>query len=719
MPEYLAPGVYVEERPGPRVIEGVSTSTVGLVGMTERGPVGGPPILVTSFGEFERRFGSYLRPREGQGYLHGYLALAMRHFFDNGGKRAFVVRSFGWRSAAPERRADDYRRLRLGTGAVARLRASAPSGAERIYVTSLRGYRAGASRVLPDATGGAGGEAGIEVAGVEPRTGVVRLASRLAQPLRVESAFVRLTETVGPSDTILYAREPGVWGEDVRVQIRPASGPRVEVTGPLEAGEGEAEGERGPRLRVASAATFYPGAAIEITAEPGDEGGAARTSGPVTTAYATVRRVVGDTLILEPSEGLAAAAGARITAAVAEVEILVSWRTELERFRGSWWYMDPAGEPPLGMTPAQRDEFNATRSAWWALQKRSRLVMLAPPATSGDAPPSEQVPAPPYDPANPMASHPTTATGAAEPLGPAPGIAVGQPDALPTDIDYVGEPAGKNPTGIAALAQEEEIAVVCVPGVTSTNVQAALVQHAELLKYRVAVLDGPRDADIAAIRQHRGTFDSSYAALYYPWVQVMDPRTGDTILAPPSGIVLGVYARNDAERGVHKAPANEIARGATGLAAQVTHGDQEILNPEGINALRDFRAQERGIRIWGARTLSSDPQWKYLNVRRLFVFLERSIDRGTQWVVFEPNGPDLWGQVKRTVETFLDARWRDGALLGARAEDAYYVKVDRSTMSDEDIANGRLVCEIGVSPSRPAEFVIFRIGQFTATAPAT
>ncbi|WP_437765340.1 phage tail sheath subtilisin-like domain-containing protein [Sorangium sp. So ce281] len=713
MPEYLAPGVYVEEQPGPRVIEGVSTSTVGLVGMTERGPVGGPPILITSFGEFERRFGSYLSPRENERGLHGYLPLAIRHFFDNGGKRAFVIRGFNWASD----RSNDYRRLTLGTGAVARLRASAPKGATRVYLTSLRGYAADSGRVLPDAAR-TGDDAGIRIAAADPSAGVVDLAAPLGEDLRVESAFVRLTGDIGASATTLYAREPGVWGEKVRVQIRPVSGPRVAVKGPLTTGEG------GPRLRVASAANFYPGAAIEITSAPAGAGGAARPGGAVTMRYATVRRIDGDTLILEPIEGdLNIAEGAKITAAVAEIEILVSWRTELERFRGSWWHMDPTQDPPFGMTPAQRDEFNTTRSAWWALQKRSRLVMLTPPA-SEDTPQSDQIPAPAYDPRNPMASHPTTATGAAEPLAPAadatgqPGAA-GQADRLPTDVDYIGEPAGKNRTGIAALALEEEIAVVCVPGVTSTSVEAALVQHAELLKYRVAVLDGPKDADIAAIRELRGNFDSSYAALYFPWVQVMDPRSGDSILAPPSGIVLGVYARNDAERGVHKAPANEIARGATGLAAQVTQGDQEILNPEGINALRDFRAQERGIRIWGARTLSSDPQWKYLNVRRLFAFLERSIERGTQWVVFEPNGPDLWGQVKRTVETFLDARWREGALLGARAEDAYFVKVDRSTMSDEDIANGRLVCVIGVAPSRPAEFVIFRIGQFTATAPAT
>ncbi|XXT22766.1 phage tail sheath subtilisin-like domain-containing protein [Sorangium sp. So ce429] len=705
MPEYLAPGVYIEERPGPRVIEGVSTSTAGFVGMTERGPVGGPPILVTSFGEFQRKFGGYLTPK-GE---HGYLPLAIRHFFENGGKRAFVVRSF--RFGNDSDRGADYRRLAVSTGAVARLRGNVPRGADRAHLTSLRGYTAGRASILP-ADPERTGEAAVPVAEVvDEAAGVIRISPLEDRDLRADTAFVRLTEAVGTGSATLYAREPGLWGEDVRVQIRPAGGAHVGARLLEPAGEG------GPRLRAASAATFYPGATIEIAVK-GSPGTAGARPPLTRLAYATVRQVIGDTLVLEPPGApLDIAGGAEISAAVAEIEILVSWRTEVERFRGSWWYMDPDDPtPPLGMTPVQREEFNTTRSAWWALEKRSRLVSLAlpPAARAADAAPAR----PAYDPADPLASHPTTPTGAPERLKPATG-APGQADPTPGVLDYVGEPGGQQRTGIAALAQEEDISIVVVPGVTSPSVQAALIQHAESSKYRVAVLDGPADADIAAIRGHRGNFDSSYAALYYPWVEVLDPRTGATLPAPPSGIALGVYARNDAERGVHKAPANEVARGALGLAAQVSHGDQEILNPEGINALRDFRAQERGIRIWGARTLSSDPQWKYLNVRRLFVFIERSIDRGTQWVVFEPNGPDLWGQVKRTVETFLDGQWRAGALVGARAEEAYYVKVDRSTMSEDDLANGRLVCEIGISPSRPAEFVIFRIGQFTADAPAT
>jgi uncharacterized protein len=391
------------------------------------------------------------------------------------------------------------------------------------------------------------------------------------------------------------------------------------------------------------------------------------------------------------------------------------------------------------------------------MDRRSRLVQL----NSEDAlHPGAAVSA--YDPSDPLASHPTTESGASANLRPAPEATPpaqpgsprpapstglpgqptilrpapeagppaqpthlrvaqegppGQPDDPPSPLDYISDPAtlGKR-TGIAALADEEDISLVAVPGITNVSVQAALVEHAETARYRFAVLDGPRDADIAAIRAHRGNFDTSYAALYYPWVQVIDPFTGDRVDAPPSGIALGVYARSDNERGVWKAPANEIARGAIGLVRPVSHGDQEILNPEGINALRDFRAQDRGIRIWGARTLSSDPQWKYINVRRLFIYLEHSIDRSTQWVVFEPNNDALWEQVRRVVEMFLDTEWRRGALLGARAEEAFYVKCDRSTMSLDDLQNGRLICEIGVAPTRPAKFVIFRIGQLTADA---
>ena len=223
------------------------------------------------------------------------------------------------------------------------------------------------------------------------------------------------------------------------------------------------------------------------------------------------------------------------------------------------------------------------------------------------------------------------------------------------------------------------------------------------------------------IRDFRGKFDSKYAALYHPWIEILDPTGAPAqgapprrLLLPPSGFVAGIYARSDIERGVHKAPANEVVRGLTRFEANINKARQDVLNPEGINALRFFEG--RGNRVWGARTMSSDPEWKYVNVRRLFIYIEHSIDKGTQWAVFEPNNERLWANIRQTVEDFLLVLWRDGALLGDKPEQAYFVRCDRTTMTQNDLDNGRLICLIGVAPVKPAEFVIFRIGQWTADA---
>jgi hypothetical protein len=187
---------------------------------------------------------------------------------------------------------------------------------------------------------------------------------------------------------------------------------------------------------------------------------------------------------------------------------------------------------------------------------------------------------------------------------------------------------------------------------------------------------------------------------------------GKILTVPPSGHVAGIYARTDIRRGVHKAPANEVVFGALDFDIHINKGVQDILNPRGVNCLRFF--EQGGFRVWGARTMTSDSEWKYVNVRRLFLYLEHSIDRGTQWVVFEPNNERTWANVKATVSDFLYTVWRDGALVGAKPEDSYFVKCDRTTMTQNDLDNGRLICLVGVAPATPAEFVIFRVGQFTS-----
>ena len=278
--------------------------------------------------------------------------------------------------------------------------------------------------------------------------------------------------------------------------------------------------------------------------------------------------------------------------------------------------------------------------------------------------------------------------------------------------DFVGEDKGRgNRTGIQAFEDIDEISICLTPCIWSPVVHAGLIQHCEALKDRFAILDPKDNLSIEEIREFREPYDTKYAALYYPWVEVRDPLAKRNVEIAPSAHLAGIYARVDVERGVHKAPANEVVRGITKIAQEVTKREHDMLNPRNINVLRFFPG--RGNRVWGARVVTSDAAWKYINVRRLFIFVEESIDEGTQWVVFEPNDEPLWARVRATITNFLSSVWRSGALQGAKPDEAFFVKCDRTTMTQDDIDNGRLICVIGIAPVKPAEFVIFRIQQKT------
>ena len=281
-----------------------------------------------------------------------------------------------------------------------------------------------------------------------------------------------------------------------------------------------------------------------------------------------------------------------------------------------------------------------------------------------------------------------------------------------TDDVFMGRDGGPGKrTGLAAFKELSNVSIMAIPGVTSPAVQLALVAHCTNTGASFAVLDVPQDLtkpqDVLA---HREKIDSDYAAMYHPWIQIYDALNKKPAYIPPSGAVCGIYARSDVERGVHKAPANEVVYNCIGLSCLYNKAEQDILNPAGVNLIRALPGQ--GIRVWGARTCSSNSLWKYVNVRRLFIYLEESIKSQTNWAVFEPNDEMLWARVGRTIRAFLRDMWRSGALVGNTEEQAFYVNIGRDTMSQSDILNGRLICEIGVAPSRPAEFVIFRITQF-------
>ena len=269
-------------------------------------------------------------------------------------------------------------------------------------------------------------------------------------------------------------------------------------------------------------------------------------------------------------------------------------------------------------------------------------------------------------------------------------------------------------TGLQAFQENGNVSIMAIPGVTAPEVQASLIAFCENKKSCFAILDVPMELkktnDVANFRD---MYDSTYAAMYHPWLEMYDAGSKRSAYFPPSGAMAGIYARTDIERGVHKAPANEVVRGCTGLSCAYNEGEQDILNPIGVNLIRSFTG--RGIRVWGARTISSNGLWKYLNVRRLFIYVEESIKANTNWVVFEPNSTTLWSRVTRTIETFLATCWRDGALAGSTPSEAFFVECGPTTMTQDDIDNGRLICQIGIAPVKPAEFVIFRITQKTAT----
>jgi phage tail sheath protein FI len=303
------------------------------------------------------------------------------------------------------------------------------------------------------------------------------------------------------------------------------------------------------------------------------------------------------------------------------------------------------------------------------------------------------------------------------------------PGPKPVDASaFLGDDVAR--TGLAGLGAIDDVTMLVAPDITAapeggdpdadliTTVQGAMVDQATTLHDRMAILDAPPGMTAQQVLDWKSAqpgLDSPFAVLYYPWIGVYNPGGTRPLLMPPSGHMAGVWSRSDNARGVHKAPANEPISGCQSLAVQITHAEQALLNPDGINVIRSFPG--RGIRVWGARTATtSDRDWQYVNVRRLFNYVEESIQEGTQWVVFEPNSPDLWQRIVRTVSAFLTVTWRSGALFGRKPEEAFYVKCDEETNPPDVIDAGQVVIEVGMAAVRPAEFVVFRIAQLASGA---
>lgn len=762
MPEYLHPGVYVEEvDAGPKPIEGVSTSTAGAVGVTERGPTGndapyfGKPVLCTSFADFERIFGSFLdepppaiRNRwdldSAEGGRWWQFPLSVKGFFDNGGQRLYVKRVFATPNPTAGTGAVASSGV-LGQGLVAAVAADANSGATRIRLQHTIGIaNGGALNLFTSGTTALAGnpytvqsyDGAGNVTLTAPLQGDVRadrdvavVAARSAAPVPAAATTLRLA-----------AKSLGEWGDAVSVRVRPMVGATLNLqadpaTGGLPATTNlTADASNTPNLTVSSTAGFTTGdrARIlgrEVTLTVVD--GTHFTVAPPVGATATWPTGTSVTRLRPAGNGTSmrlANASSLYDFAVLEFDNgtqketvvvdqdgvngnVVSFQPALanayfEGHKARAIEMEVAARYRAadGRIVAQESLQNlrlhddqSTSFVERSVQLQSTLVNVTtvPPANGGG-----------YSESN-LAQFPTSPGAEWVDL-----TSGNNAYADLTVDDFVGRDGGSgNRTGIQALEDIEELSLVAAPGMWSSTVQSALIRHCEQLRYRFAVID-PRDRlSIQGVRDFRDAIDTKYAALYYPWLEVRDPSVRRNVVVAPALHMIGLYARVDVNRGVHKAPANEVIGGITRIALDVNQREQDMLNPKGINALRFFPG--RGSRVWGARTLSSDSSWKYVNVRRIFIYVEASIDRGTQWVVFEPNDEPLWARVRATITNFLTTTWRSGMLQGTTPEEAFFVKCDRTTMTQDDIDNGRLICLIGIAPVKPAEFVIFRIQQKT------
>ncbi|MCA3421098.1 MAG: phage tail sheath subtilisin-like domain-containing protein [Roseomonas sp.] len=675
MPEYLAPGVYVEEVSfRAKSIEGVGTTTTGFIGPARFGPVTVDPDVITSLEEFERIYGDgaplvYADGTESPNFLWH----AARAFFAEQGRRLYVTRVF---------------RPNTSTGSYP------PANFNTPLVTGRYEHGHGI--------------------GTELR--FVDMALDASPPLPSKVTMVGLG---------IRSRFPGAQG-NLRVRITLRS--RANLLG-----------RSADPTTGASRFTF--GALAEndlVWLYERPTAGMAKPPPPEGT-FCLARRdsVTGEWLF---DNGPASPPGAVPLSALlsgdgssAELRVVtlsLTLRTKEGRDLGTWTDLAPDPGHRLAGLPDNLFDTFADEPASLAQSRSLPIVVTrnAAQTPNGLTTLAALFGATPTDHLRPNQIERTREIGPGARL--ARGVAVegdleGGHDGLrPGAREYEGradDTLGYR-TGLKQLESIEDIAIVAAPGSTwryasfTDNADAItrlLIGHAERMRYRIAVLDSAEKHTIAEVRNFRARLDSKYAALYYPWVTVLDPVTRAEINLPPSGFVCGIYARNDITRAVWKAPANEVVTLANGFETLLNKAQQEVLNPLGINCFRYFEG--RGYRLWGARTISSDPEWKYVNLRRYFAYLERSIDIGTQWAVFEPNGKALWDNVRRTVEDFLLNEWMQGALLGDKPEKAFFVRCGfPSTMTQNDLDNGRLVCLVGVAALRPAEFVIFRIGQWTA-----
>ena len=744
MPEYLTPGVYVEEvsfrAPS---IEGVGTSTTAFVGVTRSGPairLNSPapkPELLTSFGDYQNIFGGYdniglyaSSTATAPGAYVNYMAMAVKAFFDNGGSQLYVSRVF-----APK----DPTNANSGV-------ASSPAGS---VVATAR---------FP----GAGGNQTVTVKLKAARTqnvGSLPSGSLVASSPNTSS----LANSIGATDTTitLSAPLPGAAPAAILVESEIMTVTNVDPTGTrLTVTRGSAPASHAAGVVVLGqvgflfAATATTSAQLTITSAP-----VPTTTTPAPTTTASGATTPAPTTTPAPATASAPAGG---VPPFLQIDAEKLWVTQVD----STGTLVTLSKAPTAAHAANAPIFAPvalfTNGAGTTFQSGTNplpassptlyvLTMQVSAQTAGGS--AAVFDGLGFDPAHPyyigtvlsdppprhidalenqiaFTTLPSSATGIFQAIFPSwagPAANATQTYTLTGGDDGLQPLASNYDDALALLTSIEEIAIVGAPGsgifggsVSEDIINSVITHVSQQRAYRVAILETPPNQLASDNEGVRSAIDSSYAALYVPWIYTPNPlasagsATPAEVVVPPTGFMAGIWARSDENNGVAKAPANEVILGASRLERDISFGEQGILNPLGINCLRYF--PNRGFRVWGARTVSSDPEFMYLNVRRYLVYLEHSIDNSTQWAVFENNGPELWSQVKEAIDSFLYNEYVSGNLLGDSASQAYFVRCDRTTMTQNDLDNGRMICLIGVAVLKPAEFVIFRIGQITALA---
>ncbi|GLS27849.1 phage tail sheath subtilisin-like domain-containing protein [Marinibactrum halimedae] len=718
MPEYLAPGVYVEEVSfRSKSIEGVGTSVAGMVGPTRFGPIRGRPEVVTSFNEFQRIYGdiSNLNYSDSSQPVN-YTALAAKAFFDEGGKQLFVARAF-----APDGGSDGRSAVSDSDGHVTfRSRFPGAMGnftlevnwadSENLLVSVITSAPAEDDIVFIDATGlPANAIANGSVDGARFPMGIQCIARRvggnfqiledLAEITAADATATTAADIVDGGNHLVIANMVNGGGTSITYTRVTARRPSV----------GELVSDTAAMLTFSeptNLSSFYGGdswgalthlygtlnsAGTIFTLDHNGLNDGITTS---STLYLSALATVAPSVRLELAQRTFSVS---VHNGDKDDPIIYTYGPINTGHEGSGSLIDV-----MPMTPNKRiDALSSPVGVEFANDIAAGEVMTALYDLFND---DAMAPSDPMDLDGPR--YLITLTG-------------GDDGVEPETTHYTGvtdEVDGS--TAFAALEDIEDIAIIATPAAAALSethhrgVITEMRKHCRKMRYRVGIVDSREGMALSEARNLGAVFDDSRLAMYYPWVVTTDPRgLTDTLALPPSGFIAGVYANTDVQRGVHKPPANEPVVSALRFAQDINHFQQELLNPAGINCLRTLTSG--GNRVWGGRTLSTDPEWKYVNVRRYFLYLERSIEKSTQWVVFEPNNERLWDNVRLTIDGFLYNEWANGRLLGTD-KTAYFVRCDRSTMTQNDIDNGRLVCEIGVAAVKPAEFVIFRIGQKTA-----